>query len=260
MLEEANIVKNKLFLFDIFLVLLIILTVVLTSCDPPTFVYRGDNQALYTAANNSILGMKTGEVDELYVVEKDAYGRTLYFVKTKSWMNHGEDNYVAALLISQADSDTEVSYYEYENVIWLYTSYFNIDSDTVFSFFTDEQISQLKERNDWNKNIDFDKLITKNICTSDYKSDFIEKKEIKKIIIELFGDDDNIFSDPLTQYSNGKGTYLIGSRINDNGDDYSGEYYIVVLLPQDSQNNQKYIYEKVEDIYKCQEQLNELIK
>ena len=138
-------------------------------------------------------------------------------------------------------------------------NYFDVSAEIVSSFFTNEQISQLKEKNDWGKELNLDKATTRSICTSDVDSKFLSEKEINKIIIDLYGDDDNTFTDAMTQYSNGKSVYLFGRPLYDRLDDYSEEYYIVVILPKTNEHNQKYIYEKVEDVSNCQKQLSELL-
>ncbi len=251
--------RNKYFLLC--LITLIILT--LCSCifapsDPPSYKYRGDNVAEYAAANYSIFGMKTGEEDKVIVLEKDDYGRTMFLLRTQSWIVHNQS--IAAILITQSSSDKEVQYYELNNVMYCYTDYFEPSWELCSSLFSFEQISQLKENNDWGKELNLNKAVSKKIIVSDVDAQLIQQKEIDKVIIDLYGDEDNTFYDPLTQYSNGKVVYLVGRPLYNNLDDYSEEFYIVVFFPASNLQNQKCIYEKVYDVKNYQEQLYELIR
>ena len=253
-MEEIT-VKNKIY----FLILILVLICNLISCDPPTYAYRGDNISLYTAANNSILGMRSGEMDQIYVLETDEYGRNLYFIRTRAWVPYAGNEYIAALLVSQSSSDTDVSYYEYDNVICCYTKYFDVIDTAAYAFFSDEQKSELKRANDWGEKIKVNKLTTKGACSCDVDSHFIDETARKSIAFELFGDDNGVFSDPLTQFLNGKRVYLFCHSNYGDIHDSAPECYLVVFCSEAEQTGKGYSCVKIEDISQCQEQLKNLL-
>ena len=237
-------------------------SIILSSCifpsDPPSYAYRGDHKGLYTAANYSILGMRTGSEDKVIVLTTDSYGRTLYFLKTNTWIK--QDKYIAAILVSQSNSDSDVSYYVENNVSYIYTDRFDVTEESCYSFFTKEAISELKEKNDWEKPLDLSKATIKNICTSDYDLNFAPKNKIKNAITDIFGkdNDNNIFYDPIIQCSNGGSAYLVGSpryKSGDNIDNSNNDFYFVVFYNK----GEKFIYEKIADIHNCDKQLHQLL-
>ena len=244
--------KNKIS----FLLALMCFLFVLCSCDPPTFVYRGENKALYTAASNSIFAMTTNEMDRVVVLERDDYGRTLYLVRANSCIM--SDTFVAAMLISQCDSESDVSYYEYDNVIYRYTEFFAPPEDDLISPFTEDDISKLKELNDWGEELNFEKMTTKSICTSDAYVNLVSEAQLNVVRNVLFGSDLDVFFDPMTQYSNGRAVYHM--RVSSFDKNKKDESYILVFLPEVTNRGREYVYEKIENPYDIQAQLNKLIK
>ena len=89
------------------LIICVLVLFSLSSCDPPTYRYRGKNPELYTEVHNSILGMTSAESHEIYVLEKDSYGRTLFYAKGYSLFSN---SYIAIIAISQAVDENSVSY------------------------------------------------------------------------------------------------------------------------------------------------------
>ena len=245
--------KNRIFS----LLFIVSIIFILCSCDPPSYKYRGYNQSLYTAANHSILGMKTGEMDKVIVLEKDSYGRTLYLVQTRSW--GAQDKYIAAIMISQSDSESHVAYYEYDNVIFRYTDFFKASEESASSLFTEHEFSQLKELNDWEKSLSLDKTVKKDICSSDAEVNFISESQLNSVKKEIFGDADDVFSDLMTQCADGKVVCFMGRSLYDKTSNRKEEFYIVIFLPEETNQGKKYIYEKINDLYDCQEQLYGLI-
>jgi len=110
--------------------------------------YHGDYPELYSAAINSILGSSGyahSERDydsEITVIEEDDYGRTLFL--------YYENNIVStySLVISQK-SDDEYTYF--------YPDYNFISANK--NDFQEAEIEELKEKNDWDTEIDTDKCI-----------------------------------------------------------------------------------------------------
>ena len=129
--------------------------------------YSGDNSDLYTVAINSVLWNNGHSFSadqyanpQIEIIEEDAYGRTMFMYYEKYYA--GADMSFSALIICQSSNGNEVLYYENVNYIIkeqaLYTQ--NLTE------FENEEIEQLKAANDWNKEIDLDKCIRKEITTS----------------------------------------------------------------------------------------------
>ena len=165
------------------LVLLLISTLILTSCGYSG--YLGDHSDLYSVAVNSVLwlnGYSWGadyECDpSIEVIEEDNYGRTMFSYYEKYYK--GSIISFSALIICQYSNEKEVFYYEDINYIIkeqvLYSQ--NIEK------FSDEDIEYLKLANDWNKEINYDKCVRKDITKS--KQKISNEKEIQNLIIEEF--------------------------------------------------------------------------
>ena len=248
--------KNKL-LPLILLSTLFLLTsckyIIIAPSDPFSGEYREENKAQYSAANYSILGMKTHESDKVIILEEDNYGRTLCFLRTKTYFS--TDKYIAAIFITQADDESSSAFFEFDNILYCYTDFFQLSEDIHLSFFSNEKIEQLKEKNNWGLN----KVLTRDVYCSDYHLELVSKKEIEHAITTILGDDEDTFYDPLNKYSNGKIVYLIGRPKFESTSTYEKEYYIVVFSKDSTEDEPKYVYEKIDDIYNCQTQLKALV-
>ena len=240
-----------------FLLILLLAVLILVSCDPPSNVYDGENTALYSVANYSFFGMQTAAFDDVFVLDTDNFGRTLCLVRTRSWLV--EDKYVAILLVAQSYNESEVAYYEFENILYCFTDYFIPSEEFMFTIFTCDQITDLKERNDWNQALNTNKMTTKKICLADYKLEFVETDKINIAISDLLIDDSSVFFDPFIQYADGTSVYLIGNIVYGESFTHGINNYIVVFLAESSPENQTYIFEKVDDVYNCQEQIKRLL-
>ena len=134
-------------------VLYLIVTLCFVGCDSFNY-YKGDNEGprydLLTVAIHSIIGAEGytwhDDAPTIEVLELDEYNRTL-FRYTDSW---AVSKY--SLVISQKTEGNEVYYYSDANFIT------SEDGD-----FDEKDIEQLKQDNDWNKELDDSKMISKKI-------------------------------------------------------------------------------------------------
>ena len=169
----------------IILMILLIFTTILTSCGYSG--YSGNRSDLYSVASNSVLwlnGYSWGAdfaCDPIIeVIEEDSYGRTMFTYYEKYYKGSNSDISFSALIICQDSNEKEVFFYEDINYIIkeqkLY--YLNIEN------FTDDEIAYLKSINDWNKEINYDKCVRKDISKS--KQKIPNEKEIHNLLIEEF--------------------------------------------------------------------------
>lgn len=151
--------------------------------------YGGEHPDLYTVAIHSVLWnngysyaterVTDSKIEEL---EKDKFGRTL-FVYFEKYYSGGEIVF-STLLIQQYSTEKYVYYYEDKNYI--------VKEQIIYSVltpFSDEEINQLKELNDWNKELDLNICIEKEIThqkpslsADEYQT--IEDKAIKHLNIK----------------------------------------------------------------------------
>ena len=225
--------------------------------DPNPNVYRGEHKTLYTAANHSILGMVTSERDEVIVIETDIYGKTLYLVRTSVHMNIKTN--VIALCIAQECSDTFVQYYDGKNVICSFSDIQEFNEDIITELFTKDQIMELKELNDWDKETNEAYLTKKILCVSDDDYLLISNLEMKKISLEMFGHD-NAYFDFMTQYQNGTIVCYVWSYLYQNEDIVGQESYVLIIPPYSNQSESNYVYAELEDMEKFYEQITDMLK
>lgn len=145
--------------------LLISMLLTFTAC----YRYNGDHKDLYTVAVFNVFGAdgycSNGEAiwnPNIEIIEKDNYGRTLFYYNERSYSPFGH-----AIVIMQQSNEEYVYYYQDD----CYTPYYNADFSSLSDYrdiFSEEDIATLKERNDWNKEINLE------LCT---KSPIIDRKE-----------------------------------------------------------------------------------
>ncbi len=167
--------------------LLVAVLTVSSGCDYKG--YSGKDVDLYTVAINSVLWNLGHSSDadrfcdsQIEVIEKDAYGRTLFVYHEKHYV---EDSLAfSALIISQYSTDGYVYYYEDNNYIIKEQSPYEINSVN----FEQEKIDIIKVLNDWNNELDLSKCTKKeinkkkpNIPTDNeaIKNNVLEELEIK---------------------------------------------------------------------------------
>ena len=118
------------------------------------FTYKGEYKDLYTTAVCNVFGVYGyTPATEIFIspyieiIEKDDYGRTLFFYQETASDSQGLDPfYYGAILIMQK-SDNEKAYY-YDNC---YLPFYKRNSSKLNykTLFTDEQIDAFKSSNNW---------------------------------------------------------------------------------------------------------------
>lgn len=155
--------------------------------------YSGDHKNLYTVATNSVLWNNGHSFSadqytdsKIEIIDEDIYGRIMFIYYEKYYAGGGIS--FSSLVICQHSNEEYVFYYEDVNYIvkeqQLYSPNFNA--------FEDKEIEQLKATNDWNREINFDKCIKKEI--SKHKSDIPCENEVKNLIVNEFHLDNKRYS------------------------------------------------------------------
>lgn len=148
--------------------------------------YDGDHPELYTVAINNFLGChgfgSNGEASfssELGKLETDKYGRVMFYY------HEGKDIHGYGIL--QKAQDGYAYFYEDDSVIcadYYWSGSGKIDHTT---WFTQEQINELKKRNDWNQPINEMKCKRANVVTEMPKSQLkIKDQEFNRLAKSYF--------------------------------------------------------------------------
>ena len=134
------------------------------------FTYKGEYKDLYTTAVCNVFGVYGyTPATEIFIspyieiIEKDDYGRTLFFYQETARDSQGSDPfYYGAILIMQK-SDNEKAYY-YDNC---YLPFYKPSAQVLDykQLFTDEQIEDFKTRNNWNEEFREDLFFSSKIVT-----------------------------------------------------------------------------------------------
>ena len=182
----------------IILMILLIFTTILTSCGYSG--YSGNRSDLYSVASNSVLwlnGYSWGadyECDpQIEIIEEDVFGRTMFIYYEKYYK--GSDISFSALIICQDSNEKEVFFYEDINYIVKEQIIYTQNTE----IFTDDEIANLKLINDWDKEINYDKCVRKDIAKA--KQKLSSEKEIQNLIIDEFtlvNGEYSLFMDYLT--------------------------------------------------------------
>ena len=188
------------------LVLLLVLTLlILAGCYSG---YSGEHADLFTVAIHSLLwnnghsmGADFVRDSEIEILDIDPYGRILFTYYESYYL--GTELSFSALIICQSSNEQYARYYE--NVNFIIKEQIG-RTDSVYKF-ENEEIEQLKLINDWNKPLNLEKCIKKELITQ--KPSVPHAKELESIALDKIEVvDDEIIIDFLT-YDSNKNDYLI---------------------------------------------------
>ena len=187
--------------------------------------YRGDHPDLYSVAIHNFPGAWgysgngeiSGQPPDVEVIEKDSYGRTLFYY------HEGINDYGCGYGIMQKSQDGHVYYYEYDCVLHAEnagTSSGKVQHD---GWFTEEEINAFKADNDWDQPINEEKCTKAEIVTRKaeaklkLKDDNIEKVMGTYISMKQMAEEGNKV---IISRADAYGTYFTS-------DDYGREMYFV---------------------------------
>ncbi len=226
--------------------------------------YSGEDYDLFSVALNSLLGVSgysgKGATPKIIIIEEDSYGRKLF--------SYQSDGFVAAysVLICQKSDDNYAYYYpDYNFISAEYKSNVNVES-----LFTTEEINELKQLNDWNKEIDEEKCVKVKII-KEKKNTKITKETEKKfryLMREIATDtgykgDDTLFRNAILcttddygrklYYVNGVGYDAYGEGVSPNS--VSRDFHLVVIFNPDGTFDEIKCVIELTDYYKYQTQV-----
>ena len=231
--------------------LMLVITFLLSSCARlfTNIDYLGEHKDLYTVAINSLLwntGASSGADfkcdSDIHIIETDNFGRVLFQYTETAYT---DDVAFSSLLIMQSSDEEQVYYYEDFNFISKEKPYYSYDRPN----FDINDIESLKRLNDWNKELNLEKCVRKNI-TNTKSTPPIEKSKLKEICSSYDGDFSR-HTDFLTEDSYGRFIcYSFFYAID------RSKKYIVILFQKDL----SYSIFIPDSIYDYQSQLSEFKK
>ena len=162
-----------------FICVIVLSTVALcgiAACKP--YRYKGNHIELFTVATNNLFGAKGYQVFESYdfhpfidILETDDYGRTLFFFTEDSGGFYGVTNgsaFGTAIFIMQKSDDKYVYYYQDDCYIpYRMPKGLTSIPEEYRDELPKEEIATLKERNDWNSEMDLEKCTKAKISDQD---------------------------------------------------------------------------------------------
>ncbi|MBE6548604.1 MAG: hypothetical protein E7667_07015 [Ruminococcaceae bacterium] len=220
-------------------------SLILVGCE---YKYSGDYPQLYTVAINSLLwnhGLSTATdrfIDPtIDIIQKDQYGRILFQYTEKSFTPSVA---FSSLIIMQYSTQEDVYYYEDVNFI----SKEKVSHSHVQVEFDLTEIESLKEINDWNKDLNLDKCISKEISRTKAKPQ-IDENTLKEMFEENGYYNDSTFLLSTDDY----GRFICYSCVSTINNGVLEDQYLVILF----QNDLTYAVFSPKSFYNYQEELKE---
>ncbi len=229
--------------------------------------YEGEYSDLYTEAccslvfSNGFLRSESVHQSAIDLIEEDDYGRKLFSYYEKQLYHFEGQKYILSLLVCQK-SDYEYVYYypdynfysiDTQKKVDIYDSHKPTSVPDPLSEFTEDEINALKEKNDWNKELQIDKCVKQKI--------FVEKEkcEIDKSVLN------GICNDivDMDEYSLYKHSFLCSDEYGrkiyclEFSNRELNRYYIILLNPDLTYDKQTFSRE-IFGPFNCQNEIYEL--
>jgi len=222
--------------------------------------YAGEHPELFTIAMNSILGANgwvyvspTIKQPLLEVMEEDSYGRKMFvYCETPCPEDNGlgESYY---LFISQFSDENYAYFYTDYNFIRANGSGYPHSKEKWYvlepmGLFSDDGVKSLKNKNDWNKEINYDQCMKAEII---YKKDENIDRSNKKTIMKLY------HSQVGNRHAFKSASYLTSDnygRMIYTASGASGKF-VFIFNPDWSYNEDTYAMKRIN--FDCQDELKE---
>lgn len=221
--------------------------------------YGGEYPELYTEAVNSLLsviGWHSHGDSRVKIIEEDAFGRVLFSYYDDKSYYCGED--IIGYLICQKVDETYVYYYPDYNYILNEWNHINIP-------FSEEEIEDLKTRNDWGKEINEEKLIKYEITRKKKDPNVkIEKKDFEALIRKVTKDHGRNVEEPipypsivyLTSDSYGRMLYYVEVDLSDDSKENT-DFTLAIIFNPDGTYDEATCVLELNDFYHEQDNLKE---
>ena len=211
--------------------------------------YKGEYPHLYTVAVYSLItcgrinSIESYSPANVIKVDEDSYGRELFIFSATPIMHDRGSNGARSVLICQKHDETYSYWYDNENYILApYYGYeeekYNGVYEDKFKGITDEQIEELKVKNDWGKDIDESKLscartVRKPLWQKGRKA---EKTKATRFYSSMFAESGYKFDwcCRVVRDKDGRSIYCInGTNYDlDYDSDIRNKYIIAVMSPE----------------------------
>ena len=221
--------------------------------------YEGEYPALYTEAVNSLLsvrGYNSHDDAIVEIIEEDAFGRVLFSYYLDKSHYCGER--IFGYLICQKVDETYVYYYPDYNYILNERNHVDIP-------FSEEEIEDLKTKNDWGEEINEERFIKYEITRKKKEPNVkIEKKDyqvlIKKVAMDhgRIVDESKAYPSPVYLTSDSYGRMLFYVEV-DLGNSYkwNTEYILAIIFNPDGSYDEETCVLELNDFYHEQDRLKE---
>lgn len=218
----------------------LLLLSILTGCRD-THMHYGKYPEYFSIAIYSLLGIDGNEEDDIEILEQDTKGRTMFsFNSTVSSID--DTTGVYSIMICQKTQAGYTYYYPDLNFIVAHRK----------EEITEDEIAALKNRNDWNKDMDESKMTKVRITWSKTKDNFANEKKTKIFKDEKIVDFDNehIVFVGLGTDKNKRWLYFVW--VLDNNYKFKRSY--VLILNSDNSYEPSYL-QQIDNVWNYQDQL-----
>lgn len=210
--------------------------------------YNGQHPSLYTAAVNSLINISSMS-PKIQIISTDDYGRQLY--SFNCYESHN-------LLVAQKNDKSLVYYYPNVNSISHRNSYLDTDKS---QYFTSLDIEILKEKNDWNEEINLDKCISNEISRNSSRSKLaLGENEITPffknyMLKQGYGEDEYKINTTKFAFIDDYGRELYYTKAIKQLDNMSLYYNVMYIFNIDGSISENQGVVQINNIYKYQEDL-----
>ena len=190
-------------------------------------VYYDNESELHSVALESIIGSRSYNMNQVLRIEEDSYGRVLFaFYGANLYWTNDQARLLAIVVAQRVDSDYAY-YYDSINAIAIYVDQLNekLTESLRESYFDEEDIEELKVKNDWNKPMN-NKLLFRTEVTRK-KTCEIDRRELRPYEDLLEG---NMSSGSVQCYGEDRNGYTLVSVKTLLTETYGGSFAIYLLI------------------------------
>ena len=207
--------------------------------------YKGEHPALYTEAVNSLLGMRGyhSHGDSIIkIIDEDSFGRILFSYYDDSYF-YGKIS--LHYLICQKIDETYVYYYPDYNFIVNEWNQLDVP-------FSEKEIEDLKNKNDWDKELDEEKFIKNEVVRMKKEPEVEIKRKDFDVLFRKISKDHGRISDEsmikpavryLTSDSYGRTLYYVSVAHKDISKKDMQYHLVIIFNPDGSYDESKCVME-----------------
>lgn len=237
--------KRKIFIAIIGLLLILALSSCAIIFNGRISQYEGAHQDCAATAIYSIPGTSSENSDQVLILDTDQYGRTLFaYLQNVSWLTiseRGATN-VLGLLIMQKSDEHDVYFYGEKNYLFKiipvdnqteYQAYQELTVELIQRYFSDDDLSALKQANLWNQPLENDTSALSSSPLQLIKGEELSKDTINKLKATIGS---NIRYEFLRKDALGRSMYFILNILppDENSEIHTHEWYMIMLEPDGS--------------------------